>query len=207
MTLKELLRILLKNKDAKFGIISFSASLLTFIIPFLIALVIIFTMFSGILGIIIEPTYVYIIQNIIFGLIVPLIIIFIIMLGLKLFVTFTRLDIYSSIKNYCVQNKGKAFKGMIIILISVVFCIFYLFKINQKTINVICDIPNAINHEYNYMDGVVTIYSDTDIPYVKVDNVEFSEGFYHKPGVIDGKKYRVEYLPNSRYIVDFKPIE
>lgn len=207
MTLKELLRILLKNKDAKFGIISFFASLLTFIIPFLIVLVLIFSMFSGLLGIIIEPIYVYILQNIIFGLIVPLIIIFIIMLGLKLFFTFSRLDIYSSIKNYCAQNKGKALKGMIISLILVVFCVSYLFKINQKTINVICDIPHAINREYISMDGVVTIYTDVDIPYVTVNDVVFAEGFNFKPGIIDGNKYRVEYLPNSRYIVDFKAIE
>lgn len=207
MTLKELLRILLKNKDTKFGIISFFASLLTFIIPFLIVLVIIFAMFSGLLGIIIGPIYVYILQNIIFGLIVPLCIIFVIMLGLKLFFTFTRLDIYSSVKNYCVQNKGKALKGMIIILISVIFCVSYLFKINQKTINVICDIPHAINHEYNYMDGVVNIYTDVDIPYVTVDDVVFGEGFNFKSGIVDGNKYRVEYLPNSRYIVDFKPIQ
>ncbi len=206
---KEIIKKLINNKGIKLSIISFSAYLIMFLIFILLVLVFIGAMFSGLLVIIIGPIYTYMIRSLIMGLIVPLCIIFIIAFLLKIFAAFFQTNLLNIIKNYSAQFPSKAMKQTAVIIIACVFAVFFLAGQTQKTFNVVIDIPNVINHQYGSIDGIVEIQTDTgdNSPFVLVDNITFNEGFVFKPGIINGKRYHVEYLPHTRYIVDFTLIE
>jgi len=205
MDLNDIFQMFSKNKKSKSTTtLSFFSSLGIIIIPILIFIVIIFTMFSGLLGIFIGPIYTHIVQTLTFGLIVPLFIVFIIFFLLKIFLAFFKVNfttIFSALK---LKYKNQLFKkALLLVIISVMF-ISFLVKVNRRTINTILDIPHSINHEYLEIDGVVYIHNAMDSPnFVMVDNIRFDDGYVYDSAVVDGNIYHVEYLPHSKFIVKF----
>lgn len=212
MKSKGILRKLLKDKDTRFITINLSTTMLMFIIGILITLIFITTIFSGLLVLIIGSTYTHVLQILLMGLVIPLSIIFIILLAIKIFSALSCFKSKSLSKDLMEGFFSGGIKKTLQKVAMVFFIIgsiaFILFKGSEKTINTIRDIPHLIKHDYLSIDGVVEIQdNDEGYNYVKVGDTHFNEGYAFESGITNGKKYHVEYLPHSRYIVDFTLIE
>jgi len=206
--LKGILRKFLKDKNTRFITIDLSTTILMFSIVILATLIFIATMLSGLLVLIIGPIYTHVFQILLIGLIVALSVIFIILLAIKMFFIFSTVRTKNLMEVFCSGGIKKMMQRIAMIFLIICSITFVLFKGSEKTVNTIRDIPHLIKNDYISIDGIIEIKDDTDgTGYVRVDDTYFYEGFAYEPGVINGNKYHVEYLPHSKYIVNFTLIE
>lgn len=208
MDLNDILQLFSNRKKSNSIKLNLISSFVIVIIPILIAVITIFTMFSGLLVIFIGPIYTHVVQRLTLGLIFPLFIVFFLFFLFKIFFTFSKFKFTTLVNAYKTKYKNQALKKVLIFALGSLFFISFLVKENQRTINTIMDIPHIINHEYIGIDGIVKIVDGGDAPsYVMVDDLRFDEGFAYDPDFVDGNKTHVEYLPHSKYIVKLTEIK
>lgn len=118
--------------------------------------------------------------------------------------------IYLNIKSDTKMDKSTGSSGKnIFILLAVVLIIFCFSFKNIKNIgNLIMDIPCVVEANYSTTEGVVKFYEDRHESlvnhYMNVNGIMFSGGYSYGEKLYEGSKYNVQYLPHSKYVVNFK---
>ena len=103
------------------------------------------------------------------------------------------------------------FKEILFIMFLVLGTISLVFNSLITEWNLIQDVPHLVHSDFSIIEGTVTLYEvshgDTDETKMMVNGMKMDGGFEYKEEVEENVKYRVEYLPHSRYVVKYQRIQ
>lgn len=172
--------------------------------PLITSFVYIGTRFLG------EPVS-YLAGGIVGNLYVPLITVLGVMV-LFIMVKFIYLNLFINKKllNIEVKLSNLRFKEALVILILVMASVGLVFNSLIAEWNLIQDVPHLVDSNFAVEEGIITLYEvshgDVSETLMKVNGIKMDGGIACKEELIDNAKYYVEYLPHSKYVVNYHRI-
>jgi uncharacterized membrane protein YhaH (DUF805 family) len=99
-------------------------------------------------------------------------------------------------------------RGIIVLLISVLLCTGFIFvSFKSSLTDMIKDIPYAMSSNYSVTEGICNdTYTVKSQFYFEVNKIYFRMDESAMKYILNGKKYRVVYLPNSKTVIDVNSI-
>lgn len=102
------------------------------------------------------------------------------------------------------------FKEILVILFLVVAAVGFVFNSLITEWNLIQDIPHLAHSDFAVVEGEITIYEvshgDIDEDRMMINGIKMDGGFEYSEKLVDNAKYKVEYLPHSKYVVRYHRI-
>lgn len=95
-------------------------------------------------------------------------------------------------------------RGIIVLLISVLLCTSFIFvSFKSSLADMIKDIPYVMSSNYSVTEGICNdTYTVKSQFYFEVNKIYFHMDGSAMKYILNGKKYRVVYLPNSKTVID-----
>lgn len=101
-------------------------------------------------------------------------------------------------------------KKILVLLIFVASVIWLVYNSLITEWNLIQDIPHLMHSDFAITEGEVILYEvshgDIDETLMNVNGIKMEGGNVHGEELVDNAKYHVEYLPHSKYVVEYHRI-